>query len=143
MDCNNGDPANINYTDLSNYFVWNRTLNQQVSIVFKFYQQVNIRRISLYFWSQPSVAVAIPNLTLYWYNDDLITPSNSISFDVNPMITISGSERQQRRRNLDINNQGLLFQFLRIVMTITDGTYYVFLSEVLFCGKYITNLCHN
>ena len=144
IDCENGNQSNINYTDLSSYFVWNKTINQQVYIVFRFDQQVNISRISLYFWSQPyfGVDITIPDLTLYWSNDDPTTPSNNVSFDLNPTITRFGNERQRRRRNIDIIDQDLLLQFLRIVMTITEGTH-VFLSEVLFCGKYIANLCHN
>ena len=140
MDCDNGNQTNINYTDLSNYFVWNKSINQQVSMVFRFDQKVKISRISLYFWSQPSVsvAVAIPNLMLYWSNDDSrsTTPSNNVSFDLNPALDINVSaERQRRRRNLDFTDQNLLLQSLRIMMTISNATH-IFLSEVLFCGKY-------
>ena len=52
IDCdrgiNDGD-----YTDLSNTFAWNRTTSvaQQVSIVFTFNQQININRITMFFWN--------------------------------------------------------------------------------------------
>ena len=130
VDCDNGNSTNINYTDLSNYFVWNR---EQVSIVFRFDQPVEINRISLFFWSQPSAQVTVPNLMLYWSNNNTTTPSNNLMFDLNS-ITIESMERRRRRRNFDITSQGLMLQFLRIVMTKTDQPF-IFLSEVLLCGK--------
>ena len=50
MDCDRGSINSLDFTDLSDYFVWNRTAttsDRTVSIVFKFSQPVNIGKISL------------------------------------------------------------------------------------------------
>ena len=129
MDCNNGEQTNITYTNLSNFFVWNRTAMQQLSIVFRFDQPVNIRRISMFFWNAPNDRVTVPTLILYSSNDNSTTPSNKVTSNNN----LAGNDRQRRRRNLNIN-ESELFQFWRIVMTFTEGLY-IFLNEVSFCGK--------
>ena len=51
IDCDRGYNDNADYSDLSNYFIWNRTtsVDQQVSIVFRFDQQISISRISMFF----------------------------------------------------------------------------------------------
>ena len=84
IDCdrgiNDGD-----YTDLSNTFAWNRTTSvaQQVSIVFTFNQQINISRITMFFWNSQSNSIIIPNVMMYWSNDDSITPSIEIIITTN------------------------------------------------------------
>jgi len=141
MDCNTGVQTSSGFVMNSNYSVWNRdNLNEQVlaSIVFRFGQQVKISRISTFFWSAPIDGVGIPNLILYWSNNDSVTPSNNISFRTT-QLNIS-NERQRKRLNTSITDQGLMFQYLRISMTFVEGIK-IFLSEVLFCGKFIY-ICH-
>ena len=105
---------------------------QQVSIVFRFDQPVNIRRISMFFWNAPNDYVTVPTFILYSSNDDSTTPSNEITSNNN--LALVGNDRHRCRRNLDITDEGELFQFWRIVMTSTEGSY-IFLNEVSFCGK--------
>ena len=134
MDCERGPTRNLNFSDLSSYFVWNRTSSvlRNVSVVFKFSQPVNIRRISMLFWYAPRIGTVIPNLTLYSSNDNSIAPSNQISIDTSDSPV--PVENRQYRLNVDITNEGLLVQSLRVMMTISEGIF-IFLSEVLFCGK--------
>ena len=136
MDCENGPISNLNFSDLSPYFVWNRTslANRNVSVVFRFDQPVYLRRISMWFWNAPLGGIVVPSLTLYSSNDNSTTPSNQISIDTSDSPV--PVENRQYRLNVDItNNEDLMIQSLRIMMTISEGTY-IFLSEVLFCGKY-------
>ena len=136
MDCERGPTRNINFSDLSSYFVWNRTSSvlRNVSVVFRFDQPVIIRRISMWFWNAPNGGIEIPSLTLYSSNDDSTTPSNQISIDTSDSPV--PVENRLHRLNVDIINEGLMFHSLRIVVAFTDGLY-IFLSEVLFCGKYV------
>ena len=134
IDCERGYNNNADYSDLFNYFIWNRTTSvaQQVAIVFRFYQQINISRIVMFFWNSHSNNIIIPNVTMYWSNDDSITPSNEIN------TTPSSPDRTgdaRHRLNIDINNDGLQFQYLRIVINFYDNSEWIFLSEVNFCGK--------
>ena len=66
IDCNRGFNGG-DYSDLSNTFAWNRTtsVNNQVSIVFTFYQQINISRISMFFWNSQSISIIVPNVMIY------------------------------------------------------------------------------
>ena len=131
IDCDRGYNDNADYSDLSNYFIWNRTasVDQQVSIVFRFDQQINISRISMFFWNSQSNSIIVPNVMMYWSNDDSITPSNEITITTNsPSRTGDG----QRRLNIDIINDTLRYQYLRIVMSSSE---WIFLSEVGFCGE--------
>ena len=129
IDCdrglNDGD-----YSDLSNTFAWNRTtsVTQQVSIVFRFDQQINISRISMFFWNSESNSIIIPNVRMYWSNDDSITSSNEITITTNSPSRI-GDERQ--RMNININD-GPQFQYLRIEMSFYDDSEWIFLGEVFF-----------
>ena len=136
IDCDRGynNNSNVNYSNLSSYFTWNRTasVDQQVSIVFRFDQQINISRISMFFWNSPSNSIIVPNVMMYWSNDDSITPSNEIN------ITPGSPNRNgngQRRFNVDIKAR-LQLQYLRIKMSFHDNSEWIFLSEVQFCGKY-------
>ena len=133
IDCDQGYNDKADYSDLSNYFIWNRTasVNQQVSIVFRFDQQINISRISMFFWNSSSNGIIVPNVVMYWSNDDSIIPSNVISVTTSsPSSTSNG----QYRLNADFSNR-LQFQYLRIVMTFYDNNEWIFLSEVQFCGE--------
>ena len=51
IDCDQGYNDNVDYSDLSSYFIWSRTesLGAQVSMVFRFHQQVNANRINMFF----------------------------------------------------------------------------------------------
>ena len=123
------------YSHLSDTFAWNRTtsVNSQVSIVFTFYQQINASRIAMFFWNSQNNSIIVPNVMMYWFNDDSITPSNEIIITTNSLDR-TGSGR--RRLNIDIiNDDGLQFQYLRIEMNFYDNSEWIFLSEVNFCGK--------
>ena len=135
MDCKRGPSVNLTFSNIADYFVWNRTTsaNRNVSVVFRFDQPVNIRRISMWFWNAPKIGIALPNLRLYSLNEDSTTPSNQISIDTSD--SPEPVENRQYRLNVDITNEGLMFQFLRIVVALTERTH-IFLSEVMFCGKY-------
>jgi len=135
IDCEQGDINNINYLNLSNYFIWNRTTSaaQQVSTVFRFRQQINISRISMFFWNSPSNSIIIPSVRLFWSNHNSIAPSNEI------LITTNSPGRNsdgQQRLNININDDELQFQYLRIVMRFYENSEWIFLSEVQFCGEY-------
>ena len=132
-DCDRGFDGS-DYSNIPGTFTWNRTasVDQQVSIVFRFNQQINISRISMFFWNSQSNSIIVPNVMMYWSNDDSITPSNVIN------ITPGSPTRtgdNQRRFNVDINDVGLQFQYLRIVMSFYDNSEWIFLSDVQFCGE--------
>ena len=135
IDCdrgiNDGD-----YSDLSHTFVWNRTTSvaARVSIVFRFDQQINISRITMFFWNSQSNSIIVPYVRMYQgdYFDGSTVLINVIT------ITTSSPNRTgdaRRRLNIDINNNGLQFQYLRIEMTFYDNREWIFLSEVQFCGE--------
>ena len=133
IDCDQGFNGG-DYSDLSRVFAWNRTTSvaQQVSMVFRFDQQINISRITMFFWNSPSNSIIIPNVRMYWSNDDSITSSNEITITNNS----PGRTGDARRRlNIDINDNGLQFQYLRIMMNFYDDSEWIFLSEVQFCGE--------
>ena len=133
IDCDRGF-NDCDYSNLSRTFAWNRTTSvaQQVSVVFRFDQQINISRITMFIWNSQRNSIIIPNVMMYWFNDDSITPSNEIA------ITTSSPSRTgdgRRRLNVDINDIGLQFQYLRIVMNFYDDSEWIFLGEVQFCGE--------
>jgi len=134
MDCERGDQRNINFSDLSDYFVWNRSTSavRSVSTIFRFDQPVNIRSISMWFWNAPNGGIIIPSLTLYSSSDNFTTSSNQISIDTSNSLVPEDNKRY--RLNVDITDEDLMVQSLRIIMTINEGIV-VFLSEVQFCGK--------
>ena len=134
IDCDRGYNDNADYSDLSNYFIWNRTalVDQQVSIVFRFYQQISISRISMFFWNSQRNSIIVPNVMMYWSNYDSITPSNVIRI-TSGYPNRDGNDR--RRLNIINNNTGLQLQYLRIVMTFYDNSEWIFLSDVQFCGE--------
>ena len=135
-DCDQGYNDNADYSDLSNYFIWNRTatVDQQVSIVFRFDQQINISRISMFFWNLQSNSIIVPNVMMYWSDDDSIAPlSNVISITINS--PSSRNDDGRHRIYININNVGLKFQYLTVVMSFYDNSEWIFLSEVQFCGE--------
>ena len=137
IDCDRGynDNDNVDYSDLSNYFIWNRTasVDQQVSIVFRFDPQINISRISMFFWNSQSNSIIVPNVMMYWSNDESITPSNVINITLGSPNT-NGDRRS--RFNIGINDDSeLKFRYLRIAMTFVSNSEWIFLSEVQLCGE--------
>ncbi len=140
IDCDRGIDDG-DYSDLSRIFAWNRTTSvaQQVSIVFRFDQQINISRITMFFWNSQSNSIIIPNVRMYWSNDDSITPSNEITITTN---SPSRTGDARRRMNIDSSNNGLQFLYLRIEMSFYDDREWIFLGEVQFCGEYCHNNCN-
>ena len=136
IDCDRGYNDNADYSDLSDYFMWNRTqsasVDQNVSIVFRFNQQINISRISMFFWNSLSNSIIVPNVMMYWSDDDFITPSNEIN--ITPGSPSRNGDRRSRF-NIDINRTDLKYQYLRIEMSFYDNSEWIFLSEVWFCGE--------
>ena len=135
IDCDRGYNDNANYSDLSNYFTWNRTasVDQQVSLVFRFDQQINISRISMFFWNSQNNSITVPNVMMYWSDDDSIVPSNVIN--ITPGNPNTNGDRRSRL-NIDISDdRELKFQYLRIAMTFVNNHEWIFLSEVQLCGE--------
>ena len=138
IDCDRGYNDNVDYSDLSSYFIWSRSgsVGQQVSIVFRFNQQIKISRITMFFWNSQSKSIIIPNVRMYLgnYFDGFIILTNEITITTNsPNRTSDG----QYRLNIDINDYWLQFQYLRIEMSFYDNYIeWIFLSEVQFCGEY-------
>ena len=132
-DCDRGYNDNADYSDLSNYFIWNRTasVDQKVSIVFRFDQQINISKISMFFWNSQNNSIIVPNVMMYWSNDESIAPSNVITTTSN---SPSRKDDGRRKQNNRISDARLWFQYLRIVMTFHDNSEWIFLNEVQFCG---------
>ena len=134
IDCDRGFNGG-DYSRIYGTFTWNRTtsVDQLVSIVFRFDQQISISRISMFFWNSPSSNITVPNvMMMYWSNDDSITPSNVIN--ITPSSPNRNNDRQSRL-NVLINDVGLQFQYLRIVMSFYDYSEWIFLSDVQFCGE--------
>ena len=136
IDCDRGLHIGGDYSDLSRTFAWNRTTSvaQQMSIVFRFDQQINISRITMFFWNSQSNSIIIPNVRMYWSNDDSITPSKEITITTN---SPSRTGDARRRMIIDINDNGLQFQYLRIEMSFYNDSEWIFLNEVQFCGEYL------
>ena len=135
IDCrrrfNGGD-----YSDLSRTFAWNRTTSvaARVSIVFRFDRQINISRISMFFWNSQSNSIVIPNVTMY--QGDYFDGSTILARQIN--ITTNSPDRTgdaRRRLNIDNNDRLRQFQYLRIEMSFYDHSEWIFLSEVQFCGE--------
>ena len=136
IDCDRGINGG-NYSDLSRTFAWNRTTSvaQQVSIVFRFDQQISISRITMFFWNSQSNSIIIPNVRMYWGN--YFDGSNILTREIT--ITTNSPNRTgngRRRLFIDINN-GLHFQYLRIEMSFYDNSEWIFLGDVQLCGEYI------
>ena len=132
IDCDQGFNGG-DYSDLSNTFTWNKTasVDQQVSIVFKFDQQINISRFTMFFWNSPSNSIIVPNVRMYWSDEDVPVPLNEITITTNsPNRTSNG----QRRLHINVKND-IKFQYLRLMMSFYDKSEWIFLGEVEFCGE--------
>jgi len=89
----------------------------------------------MFFWSSSSNSIIVPNVLLYGSNDDSTapaTPSNMISITTN---SPSRTDNGQQRLNIDISNDRLQFQYLKIAMSFYGNSEWIFLGEVQFCGE--------
>ena len=134
IDCNRGYNDNADYSDLSNYFIWNTSLGQQVFTEFRFGQEVRGRRISMFFWNSSSNSIIVPNVRIDWSDNNVIFRHISTITTNSPNRTEDG----QHKLDIDINNAGLQFQYLRILMSFYSNSEWIFLSEVQFCGELST-----
>ena len=137
IDCDRGYNDNADYSDLSNYFIWNRTTSvaQQVLIVFRFYQQIRISRISLSFWNSQSNSIIVPNVTMSWSDysyDSTLASANIRTININSLNRTSDGRHML---NFDVNNPRQQFQYLTINMKFYNNSEWIFLSEVQFCGE--------
>ena len=135
IDCDRGYNDNTNYLDLSNYFIWRKTKSvaEQVSIVFRFDQQINISRITMFFWNSQNNSIIVPNVRMY--SGDYFDGSTVLTREITITTRLPDRTGDGRRRlNIDINS-GPQFQYLRIEMTFYDNSEWIFLSEVQFCGE--------
>ena len=136
IDCDRGYNDSIDYSDLSNYFVWNRNSRraEQVSIEFKFYQQINISRITMFFWNSPNDSIIVPIVRIYWADHNV----QFIQF-ISTAVTTNSPNRTEDGRsilNIGISKRKLKFLYLKIEMTFYSNSEWIFLSEVQLCGEH-------
>jgi len=74
----------------------------------------------MWFWSRPSDSIIVPMFTLDQSNDNFTT-SDEVTFSTNR--NTRDNDRQRCRQNLDVTGEDVLFQYLRIVMSFTGGSY--------------------
>ena len=133
IDCDRGYNNDANYSNLSSYFIWNRTESEaaQVSVVFRFYQKINISRIAMVFWNSPSNSIIVPILKIQFATD------RNLQFTEIPIATKSPNRTIDGRSivNIGINNAKLKFLYLKIIMTFYGDSKWIFLSEVQLCGE--------
>ena len=132
IDCDQGG----DYSDLSHFFTWSRTASgaQQVSIVFRFNQQINISNISMFFWNSPSNSIIVPDVSMAWADHNLQFINTTITTN-SPNRTKDG----QSRLNIYNIDDRLKYQYLRIMMSFYHNNEWIFLSEVQFCGKCVAS----
>ena len=137
IDCDRGYNDNADYSDLSSYFIWRRSgsIGQQVSIVIRFYQQIKISRIIMFFWNSQSNSITIPNVRMY--RGDYFDGSIILTNEIIPRTTNSPNRTGdgQHKLNIDISNNRQQFQYLRIEILFSNE--WTFLSEVQFCGEHM------
>ena len=131
IDCDQGYNDNVDYSDLSSYFIWSRTesVAAQVSIVL----QIKISRIRMSFWSSQTKNITVSRVKMFTsdYFDGSIVLSNEITVTTNSSNrTIDGRHRLYVYTRTDRQ-----FQYLRIEMSFYYNSEWIFLSEVQFCGK--------
>ena len=131
IDCDRGYNDSLN---LSSYFIWNRRA-QQVFIAFRFDQQINISRITMFFWNSPSNSIIIPNVRLAWADHNVQFTETTITTN-----SPNRAEDGQSILNISISNDKLKFLYLRIEMTFYSSSEWIFLSEVQFCGEHSLNI---
>ena len=128
-DLNQAVFANLSDTPL---FMWNKTAlsSNEVPIIFKFDQQVNVAIIRMYFWSSLRDSMTVPNINVYWSDEDFVMPSKEF------VIThsTSGGDADQQVLTIHIGHRNLKFRYIRIQMAFADSCQWIVLSEVEFCG---------
>ena len=132
IDCDRG----YNYSD---YFIWSRTASvaQQVSIVFRFDQQISISKISMFFWNSQSNSIIVPNVRMYQSNryvDDIII-SNEITQIASNSPNRTGDGRYRLNFDFIGSSTMLRFQYLRVELRFYTNSQWIFLSEAYFCGE--------
>ena len=134
IDCDRGYNDSLN---LSSYLIWNRRA-KQVFIAFRFDQQINISRISMFFWNSPSNSIIVPNVRMSWAD-------HNVQFTETTITTNSSNRAEDGRSilNISISNDKLKFLYLGIEMTFYSSSEWIFLSEVQFCGEYSLNFTYN
>ena len=132
-DCDQGFDGG-DYSDLSNTFAWTTSGAQQLSIELRFYQQISINRISMFFWNSPNNSIMVPTVTLAFGD-------HTMQFTDAAITTNSPNRIEDRRSilNISIDNDNLKFLYLRIRMSFTDNNEWIFLGEVQFCGELSIN----
>ena len=130
MDCDQGFDGD-DYSDFSNSFIWNNTIQRHVFIEFRFDQQVNISNISMFFWNSQSNSILVPDVRMYWAH-------HTLSFDEITITAPSPDRTKDGQYTLNINitdTRQLKLQYLRINMSFYDESKWIFLGEVQFCGQ--------
>ena len=125
IDCDQGVSVG-DYSDLTSFFTWNRAESaaQQVSIEFRFGQEVNISNIRMFFWNSPSDSIIVPNIIMQFTTYEISMINNR-------------TDNGQNILNIDSSNDRLLFKVLGIEMSFYNDSEWIFLSEVQFCGTLV------
>ena len=134
VDCDQGFNGG-DHSDLSNSFIWNNTVQQEVSIEFTFDQQINISNINMFFWNSLSSSIAVPKVRRMKWADH----TNPTSFNEINITTNSSCRTKTGKCTLNINDNHALqvkFQYLRIHMSFYEDSKWIFLGEVQFCGQW-------
>ena len=138
IDCD----SDLNQTVFDNLsdtplFMWNKTAlsSNEVPIIFKFDQQVNVAIIRMYFWSSLQDSMTVPNIDVYWSDEDFVMPTNEF------VIThsTSGGDADQQVLTIHIGHRNLKFRYIRIQMAFADSCQWIVLAEVEFCGECCDN----
>ena len=139
LDCN----SDFNFSDLSDasIFAWNDTASEsrQVSIIFRFDQQVSLGVIQMFFWTSLDDNTMVPNVRVYW-SDNSTTPSTE--FTITRGTTGNGTVGQHVL-TISISHRELKFRYVRITMSFGVICEWIFLSEVQFCGEWSQYHIHN
>ena len=134
LDCDS-DFNGGNFSDLSDtpIFTWNKTasVSHQVSIVFRFDQQVSLGVIRMYFWTSLGDDIIVPNVSVFW-SDNSTTPSNEFTTTHG---TSGNGTMGQHILTINIGHHDLKFRYVRIMMGFGETCEWIFLSEVEFCGE--------
>ena len=79
----------------------------------------------MFFWNSPSNSIIVPNVGIAWADRNMQFTEFTITTN-SPNRTEDG----QSILNIDISNDRLQLQYLRIVMSFYDNSEWIFLSEV-------------
>ena len=116
---------------------WNRTASvaNQVSIVFRFDQQISLGVIQMYFWTSLSDNIKVPEVNVYW-SDNSTEPSNEFAITHD---TSGGGAIGQHTLTINISDHELKFRYVRITMSFCETCEWIFLSDVQFCGEVLVH----